>query len=376
MIKVDIATKIIAPETGIWVVFPGRSRRLLNAFHGHNAIFLETPGLDLRPEKANDVAAIRQRVRMSHAIQQYLRATGPTKTPSRNPDSYEDGPLEDGSLTVLATNIRKMFAKMKVGDLIIVPDKLFAPIYFAEVVSDFLAKDTISIERYGNERIPVRKIRWLNDGVSRNLVPISLQQKYLSKPPAISAVGRSFQSDEFFKLAYPAFILAEKSAVIMEGPKYDGHNPLATHEANFLVAYFVSAFNAIENNKFEEFLSLGVKPAIESYFDPSLIQSFTQNYNSPGKSGLTAKSAILGAFVSVGIAVALTGLAASEWNKGIEVTNSISPTDDHTKDATVKLDYLFKSLGQKEIDELNQLAEKAKKHIGLETPVQVQAGEP
>ena len=176
MIKVDIATKIIAPETGIWVVFPGRSRRLLNAFHGHNAIFLETPGLDLRPEKANDVAAIRQRVRMSHAIQQYLRATGPTKTPSRNPDSYEDGPLEDGSLTVLATNIRKMFAKMKVGDLIIVPDKLFAPIYFAEVVSDFLAKDTISIERYGNERIPVRKIRWLNDGVSRNLVPISLQQ--------------------------------------------------------------------------------------------------------------------------------------------------------------------------------------------------------
>ena len=158
----------------------------------------------------------------------------------------------------------------------------------------------------------------------------------------------------------------------MDGPRYDGLNPLATHEANFLVAYFIAAFSAIEKERLPEFAKLEVQIAIEKFLDRELIQSFTQNYNSPGQSGLTLRSAILGAFVSAGIAVALTGLAAPDWKSGIEVTNSVSPSDDHTQDAAVNLDFLFKALGKQEIDELNKLAEKAKANIGLRTPVKVE----
>lgn len=50
MLKIDIATKIVAPDTAIWVVFPGRARRLLNIFLGNDAIFLETPGIKLTPQ--------------------------------------------------------------------------------------------------------------------------------------------------------------------------------------------------------------------------------------------------------------------------------------------------------------------------------------
>jgi hypothetical protein len=313
---------------------------------------------------------------MSAAIAEYLRATGPAKVPSHNFSTYPDGPLEDGGQKVLAANVRKMFGKMKKGDLVVVPDRLFAPIHFAEVVSDFKPDDTITIDRYPNEAIPLRRVRWLNNGVPRNLVPIDLQQTYLSKPPAISFVARSFQSDEFFKLAYPAFIQAEKSAVIMDGPRYDGHNPLATHEANYLVAYYVAAFNAFEQDKLTDFAKLPVAAAIEAFFNRDLIQSFTQNYNSPGKSGLSLRSAILGAFVSAGIAVALTGLTPAQWKAGVDVTNSISPTDEHTKDSAIALDYLFKAMGKQEIDELNKLAEKAKENIGLRTPVQVEVAKP
>ncbi|WP_166295025.1 hypothetical protein [Bradyrhizobium sp. 2S1] len=155
MIKVDIATKIVAPETSIWVVFPGRARRNLKIFLGNDAIFLETPGINLTPQISNNIAAVRQRVRLSSAIEDYLRATSPTKAPSRNLSDYSDAPFKGGGQTTLAANVRKMFGKMKKGDLVIVPDHLYAPVHFAEVTSDFLAKDVLTIDRYPSTVVAV-----------------------------------------------------------------------------------------------------------------------------------------------------------------------------------------------------------------------------
>jgi hypothetical protein len=152
---------------------------------------------------------------------------------------------------------------------------------------------------------------------------------YLSKPPAIAQVLRSNDTEEFFNLAYPAYVLADRSAVIMDGPKYDGKDPLATIEANYLVSYFIAAFGAIEKDKLPEFAKLNVQGAIAKFYDRSLVQSFSQNFNSPGKYGLIALSAILGAFVSVGISVSLKGYSENELRQGIEVTNSMSPADAH-----------------------------------------------
>jgi hypothetical protein len=195
---------------------------------------------------------------------------------------------------------------------------------------------------------------------------------YLSKPPAIARVGRSQQTDEFFKFAYPSFVLAEKSAVMIDGPKYDGKDPLATLEANYLVSYFISAFSAIEHDQLAQFADLDVREAISKFYDKSLVLSFSQNFNSPGKFGLVALSAALATFVSAGIALSLKNLNLSDLQGGIEVTNSISPDDAHiAKDSGIKLDFLFNSLHKKQIDEVNGLAKEAEKHIGLTTPVKV-----
>lgn len=263
-----------------------------------------------------------------------------------------------------------MFGRMKLGDLVIVPGRIFEPVNFAEVVSDFDPKDVVSIERYGNEEIPVRRVRWIN-AAPRLLIPSDLQV-YLSKPPAIAHVARSFQTEEFFRLAYPAYILADKSAVIMDGPKYDGKNPLATHEANYLVSYFIAAFAAIEQDKLVAFAKLDVKAAVAAFYDPALVQSFTQNFNSPGRYGLTLRSAVLGTFVSTGVALSLYACNPASLRGGVDVTNSISPQDQAVQDAGIKLDYLFKALHKKEIDEINGLAKRAKENIGLTTPVQVE----
>jgi hypothetical protein len=374
MIHADIATKIIAPDVSMWVVFPGRGRRFINDFLTGQRIFLETPGINITPALAQDNSAVRRHVRMSMAIADYVRSVT-TKAPSRNPNLYSDKPFKDRGDGVLANSVRKMFARMKIGDLVIVPGLAYQLVYFAEVISDFDAADIVSVSRYGDEELPYRRIRWLNIGVARHLIPQHLQG-YLSKPPAISQLARSNDTEDFFRLAYPAYVLADRSAVMMDGPKYDGKNPLATIEANYLVSYFIAAFAAIEKDQLKEFASLDVVAAIEKFYDRSLVQSFTQNFNSPGKYGLIALSAILGAFVSVAISVSLKGFSENDLHQGIEVTNSVSPADAHLKDTGIKLDYLFKSLHQQQIQELNSLAKKSKDNIGLTTPVQVEATAP
>jgi hypothetical protein len=281
MIHADIATKIISPDTAIWVVFPGKGRRFLNDFIKNQIVFLETPALGMTPEVAKDFPTIRRHVRMSVAVANYIR-TDATKVPSRNPKFYSDKPFKNRGDTVLASSVRKLFAKMRVGDLVVVPGLMFEPVYFGEITSDFDANDMISVGRYGVEAIPYRRIRWLNLGVARHLIPQSLQV-YLSKPPAIAQVLRSSDTEEFFNLAYPAYVLADRSAVIMDGPKYDGKDPLATIEANYLVSYFIAAFGAIEKDKLPEFAKLDVQAAIAKFYDRSLVQSFSQNFNSPGK---------------------------------------------------------------------------------------------
>lgn len=370
LIVVDIATKIIPSNAAIWVIFPGLGRRFLDIFLGNDAVFLDTPGIRLSSAVIKNVARLRQHTRMSGAVADYVRKGG--TPPSRNPTTYSDDKLEDGHDRVLASNVRKLFGKVKKGDLVIVPGKQFAPVYFGEVVTDFDPEDSLAIARYPNEEIPVRKVKWLNDGVPRHQIPLDLQM-YLSKPPAIAQVARSAVSDRFFNLAYPSFVLAEKSAVIMDGPQYDGKHPLATYEANVLVSYFISAFSAIEREELTTFAKLDVFAAIDQFFDESLVQSFSQNFNSPGKFALAALSAAMAVFVSGGIAISLKGTNAESLKSGIEVTNSVSPHDAHiAKDAGVKLGYLYKSLHKDDIDKLNGLAKRARKNIGLRTPVKVE----
>jgi hypothetical protein len=200
MIHADIATKIISPETAIWVVFPGRGRRFLNDFIKNQIVFLETPALGMTQTTAKDFPAIRRHVRMSLAIANYIR-TNATKVPSRNPRFYSDKPFKNRGDTVLASSVRKLFGKIKVGDLILVPGLMFEPVYFGEIISDFDTKDTISVGRYGVEEIPYRRIRWLNLGVARHMIP-QLLQVYLSKPPAIAQILRSNDTEKFFNLAY------------------------------------------------------------------------------------------------------------------------------------------------------------------------------
>jgi len=370
MIHFDIATKIVSPDTNIWVIFPGRGRRYLETFLANDAVFLETPALNITAAAVNDVKRIRQHVRMSLAFQEFHKKGG--KAPSRRAAAYPDGVFDEARFTVLAANVRKLFGRVKIGDLIIVPAKLFAPVSFGEVVGEFDPQESIEIGGFGGERVQYRAVKWVSNYVPRNLIPAHLQI-YLSKPPAIAKVPRLPDTDEFFRFAYKSYVLAEKSAVIIDGPRYTGKNPLDTIEANYLVSYFIAAFNAIESDKLSEFSKLQISDAISQFYSAELVVSYTQNFNSPGRFGLVAASSVLAIFVGLGATLAISKLPATAFQNGISVKNSFAPGDDGiAHDAGVKLDYLLKSLGKDQIEDLQKLGDQSRKKIDLKTPVKIQ----
>lgn len=369
MIHFDIATKIVSPDTNIWVVFPGRGRRYLETFLANEAVFLETPALDITPAAVNEVKRIRQHVRMSLAFQDFHKKGG--KAPSRRVATYPDDVFDEARFTVLAANVRKLFGRVKVGDLIVVPGKLFAPVFFGEVIEEFDPQKSIEVGGFAGEKIQYRAVKWVSNYVPRNLIPADLQI-YLSKPPAIAKVPRLPNTDEFFRFAYKSYVLAEKSAVIIDGPRYTGKNPLDTIEANYLVSYFIAAFNAIESDKLLEFSKLDVSDAITRFYSPELVVSYTQNFNSPGRFGLIAASSVLAIFVGLGATMAISKLPATAFQNGISVKNSLAPGDDGVaRDAGVKLDYLLKSLGKDQIEDLQKLGDQSRQKIDLQTPVKM-----
>lgn len=371
MLIFDIATKAIEPSTAIWVIFPGTNRRLLSSFLQFNAVFLETPGLNINKAAIQSTAAIRQHVRMSQTLRRYHESSVAKTAPSRRASTYSDQPF-DGKGRVLAGNVRKLFAKMKIGDLVIVPGRsAFGDVSFGEIISDFDPKDTLTVKSFADE-IQYRRVRWVTTNVPRQSIPIHLQG-YLSKPPAIAAVPRSEFTDEFFSFAYPSFVLADKSAVVLRGPGYDGKNPLDITEANIIVSYFISAFNAIDKNKLAEFSQLEINAAIEKFYNRDLVISYTQNFNSPGKFGLLAASAVLAGFVSMGVAISISQKSPDIFQGEIKVTNSVSPLEsDVPSEAGIKLGHLLKSLGKDKIEKVQKYGAESKNKIGLNTPVKIE----
>lgn len=162
---------------------------------------------------------------------------------------------------------------------------------------------------------------------------------------------------------------------MIDAPDYSGKNPNDTIESNELLTYFIAAFNALEQDKIDIFCDLSFDEASKIFFNPDLVVSFTQNFNSPGKYGLLAASAVLSAFVSLGIAVSVNPNGPKYFQNGIDVTNSISPSDKSVaKDAGVKLDYLMRSLGKSakgsdHLDKIQKFGTDSKKKIGLNSPV-------
>ncbi|MBD2751216.1 hypothetical protein IC232_31790 [Microvirga sp. BT688] len=371
MLEVDIQTKIVPDNQRIWVVFSGRRRQYYEFFALHNMIFLDYAGLNINEQALSSKGITRQHIRMAISLQEYYRSDSSRGVPSSNPNSYDDSPFEEHSSRVMAANVKKLYGEAKVGDLIIVPGTAFQPVLFGEITEPFNPNATVHAPGKDYLSVQYRHVSWLRTDVARVDIPYDLQ-KYFLKPPAISELPRNPINNRIYSYACSSYILPNVSFAFLAAPNYSGTNPLETLDANILITYFVAAYSAIDRGEIEKFSNLDLYDAITEYYNHELVSSYVQVFRSPGFFSLTAKAALLAAFVSACTTLAMTNISPAQLQQGITISNSASPS--RTSEETIlqeQIDLFMKSMKEQQLKELKERGRKAKSQLDLRTQAKV-----
>lgn len=367
--KIDIKTKIIPPGHRIWALHAGQDRRFQEDFRLNSAVFLDIPGFSAATDTFSDVTAVRQHLRMSKKVANYVRrqaAANPPAVPSRDPKSYSNSAGKPGFNSHVG-NIITLYSEVSVGDLILVPlGDQYDPVLFGEVLRPFTPRDLITIKRYPREKIPFRAVRWLPLKIQKRDLSEEISRR-LENPHAISMLHSKYSHD-IYKLAYKTYSSAEVSKADFFGPTYSGRDPLEIIEAARLIKFYVSAYAAIKSGNQAD---LGTKPLaqiIKDHFEPELIQDITIEFTSPGKFTLICGTAVVCLLVAAAVAMSVSGVSYQEAIAGIDVINSAAAAGDPAVSETNELlNELINSIGEERYNQLKEEAQEAKAQIGLST---------
>jgi hypothetical protein len=367
----DLATKVVAKDQQIWSMFPGLGRKFFSMFAAHEAIFLDTPGLRITPQLVENDDALRQHVAMSQAWVRYYYDGG-DKQPSNRPDDYEI--IKSPSNNAAVGNVRNVFLKMRPGDLVLVGNfGHYEPILIGEIAGPFDARNYVQYERYGNDRIPIRKVNWLQMGVERRTLSEPLSRLLSNRRTVVHIEKHSF-GEEIYRIAYGDYVVGTESRYIYEGPKYK-NIALAAVPGIDLISYFCAAFNAAEVNELDKFIKLDVEKGTQIYFEQDVIYSFEIEFASPGAYVLHAKRAALPLLVAVLVA-ATSGTISLHDARSAEIANTASSAhnapaavDACTLEIQEKYAAIMASINADRFKELCKLNKDAQDGIGLRTRI-------
>ncbi|VXB41756.1 hypothetical protein [Brevundimonas sp. G8] len=363
---VDLNSKVIAPEQKIWVVHPGRVRSHADTFLSENAIFLEFPGLTLRPSHLQDDNALRQSIRQSGAVKSnkgFVRSDG-------SPILLSDFAAAAGTdVSVHLRTVKHLTNRMMRGDLVVVPTRgAGGQVLFGEVSGDFFPQQVIRVPSMPYADVPVRRVKWLQNRLKSDLP--SYLVRYFEKPPAIAEVARDKYTESFFDYAYDAYSTASTSWVSVNAPSYDGSDFLGAVAPAQLIALAVALFNAAE--KHADVSQLSYDQIVTAFYDENALADAQLKFMSPGRYNLKDRDARLAKFINAFIALALAGAlsACGASGNSVAAENSQSPNDPATGDLTAMIGLATKAPKAVLTRAENQAAD-SKKKLGLSVPAKV-----
>lgn len=382
-VTIDVATKIITPDQKIWLVHAGKGKKYYEIFKRQNIVFLDMPGLDLTLESLTSVEKIRQHVRMAEARRKYHFSDEKlASAPSKNPSTYESGASDDVRGDV--GNIQGLFASAKQGDLVLVTGRgPFESILIGEISDEFNPEDTLTLEKKPYASVQYRKVKWVSTKYAKKDFGQEIAEKKLVNRKAVVNIERNNLTESIYKYAYRSyFIIRGDNDVVQNlakvdfmGHNYSGHDPRATRSSIDLISYLEAAFIAFERGQIEEFSQLPFKVAMDNWADGDLIQSFSQEFNSPGRFRMLSYSLSFCAFMTMGVS-ALTSAKIASFMEGAEIHNSVS-SDQVSKEIfqsqCERVQELLNSLGQDKLCELEAMGNDAKNRIGLKTQVDIKS---
>jgi hypothetical protein len=326
LITVDLRTRILGADHGVWIARPGRESYLYDAFIEHSVIGPDLPEVRISESGALLAASkLDDMLKRAAAIRAWAQQGRPSN--SRPPvalDRYSSAPKMRGGAQ-FAGILRGYFEAAKKGDLILIPPRSYnRDAVLAEFVEDpsNVLYETFP-DYYGNFKFPVRRFRRLAALPKRSLPKHIID--ILEKPNAFVMVPQS-ERDNLYGLAYGTYV-----AVGNYNTRFDVTSPAYNSTDDFALAAFIN-FVAANTKTVSIDGTQSVKSIYQAPFDDlgEYAPALKSNINSPGFLRIASPyitplvvAAMLALAVHVGPAAA--GAAA---NDQIVFKNSSGPTDD------------------------------------------------
>lgn len=371
MVTFDLAAKVVTSQQSAWVAHAGRGMQHSHDFLTKNAVFLETPYLDLTGVDLTKRGDIRRAIRRSAAFDKHYNITG-SSAPSAILSEYDDAPFDETGLTSLSGGVARMFGAMKPGDIVMSPGVLPGEeyntpvIHFGEVQSAFELTDIISGSKSISQSVPYRKVRWLKP-VPRKEISLYLDRK-IGKPPALREIVIDRDTEEILQHAYPSYIFGETSSGMIEASKYDGTDFVTLTDAQRLIAAFVAAHHVFSSQMQVNQIT-DLDAFVRENFKNASVENIVVEFASPGFWQLVGASTSLAAFVGLGIAILTSDVDLTTLPDLLTVTNSISAPGQVEADIEENMKQFLRSIDQMQLLRAREAAQKAKEDIGLKSSV-------
>lgn len=372
MTTFDLGAKVVTNLQKAWVVHAGAGLQHSVDFLQKEAVYLETPQLDLADVDLKVRGEVRRALRRAEAFDLHINTTG-SSAPSKTLKDYKDDAFDESALTALSGGITRMFGVMKKGDLIMSPGIIAGEsyntpvIHFGEVISDFEVADIISGSKTKSQKVPYRKVLWLKS-VPRKEISLYLDRK-IGKPPALREIAIERDTEEILQHAYKSYIFENTSSGMIEASKYDGSDFITLTDSQRLIAALVAAHHVFSGqNQVAQIPDLDA--FIQQNFKNAAVENIVVDFASPGFWQLIGASTSMAAFVGLGIAILTSDVDLQTLPDLLMVTNSVSPASEVEADIGENMKAFIKSLDNLELAKARATAHQAKEDIGLASSVQ------
>ncbi|MET3925979.1 hypothetical protein [Devosia sp. 2618] len=372
MTTFDIATKIVSSTQRAFVVHAGRERRNHGHFIEESIAFLEIPNFDLTPEIARSRPLLRRAMRRQMAREAYgINPVGQRPTSELN--AYSGDVLEDGSLTRTVASIHGLYSRMKPGDIVITPGfeqvgKYRRPIVnFGEIASAFSTADVFNGPTASSDRVPFRKVKWLNK-IPRRELPPQLELR-IGRPPAVRQIEITEETEQLLDFTYSNYIYENGSSSLIEASRYTGEKFGLLNDSSRLIEILAAAYayaNQPDIHRIDD-----IKAFRQQYFAASGVENIVVDFSSPGHWRIIGGTVTLGAFVALGVAILTSNVPVGALQAGVTVTNSASASQEEPQKIEDSMNIFLRSLTVAELEEIKGDAEKAAEEIGFKSRVQM-----
>lgn len=206
------SVKDVAPDVKVFVVHPGEGKKYFDFFYRSNIVFLNIPGMDLCINDFGNNELLRKKLRRTISII----------------DGKEIFPIETYSgeakgISPLFGSFSALYARAKIGDLIIVPSRgYFEPFLIGEIISDYNDEDVIIIHS-DEYKTPYRKVRWLRIDINKKRVSEALATQMINRK-AVIEINDEDLIKEVLGLAYGKYTYKNTSKSYLSGSNYNSTN--------------------------------------------------------------------------------------------------------------------------------------------------------